>query len=438
MAAGATEPAAPELRSGAGASRFAALDRRARLLARSVFVLVGVIAFVPPTVFSLLEMRVLRRATAVHARHAAHIAQVCVDETRVSLDCLRENLEQERGAHALRFIRVLDSHGSVVAAVGDVAPGPLLTGPVRTALPASAGPLAQTEVGPDERELRRNVARVFAIHILVGLVVGFGVYQVPVRALQRAIRELETAYDRLVHVDKLAGLGEMYAGLTHEVNNPLGIVLARVRMLRAEARERGLDPEMQDDLAVIERHGARIGEIVRGLLTFARKEELEMRPADLGQILREALNLVERPFAKQGVRFEVELRDPLPPLLASSSHLQHVFVNLLTNARDAMPAGGTIGVRAYAHDGKLLAEIRDSGTGIAPEARGRLFEPFFTTKGVGKGTGLGLSVSFGIVRAHGGELVAEDAPGGGALFRVALPALSGPHDKRAAPHPGSG
>jgi signal transduction histidine kinase len=407
-------------------------------LARSVFVLVGLIALVPPTVFSLLEMRVLQRHTALHARHVAHIAQICVADKRVSLDCLRENLEQERSAHGLGWIRVLDSPGALLLAVGDVSPGPLLTGSVLTALPQATGPLARTEVGPDESELRRNVARVFAIHILVGIVVGFGVYQIPVRALQRAILELETTYDSLVHMDKLVGLGEMYAGLTHEVNNPLGIVLARVRMLRAEALERGLDQGLIEDLDVIERHGARIGEIVRGLLTFARKEEMELRPADLKQILREALNLVERPFAKQGVRFRLELDEPLPALAASPSHLQHVFVNLLSNARDAMPAGGTIGVRAYARDGKVLAEIRDSGTGIAPEARERLFEPFFTTKGVGKGTGLGLSVSFGIVRAHGGELVAEDAPGGGALFRVALPALRGPHDKREASHPGRG
>jgi two-component system NtrC family sensor kinase len=108
--------------------------------------------------------------------------------------------------------------------------------------------------------------------------------------------------------------------------------------------------------------------------------------------------------------------------VASSDHLQQVFLNLLNNARDAMPEGGTISLRTVERRGVLLAEVRDSGPGFAGDIAGRLFEPFFTTKKVGKGTGLGLSVSYGIVQAHGGDIEAESEPGRGALFRVALPA----------------
>ncbi|HET7747677.1 MAG TPA: ATP-binding protein, partial [Vicinamibacteria bacterium] len=123
----------------------------------------------------------------------------------------------------------------------------------------------------------------------------------------------------------------------------------------------------------------------------------------------------------QGVAVASELASTLPAVRGSHDHLQQVLLNLLTNARDAMPEGGTITLRTLATDGEAVVEVRDTGPGLSAEVEERLFEPFFTTKAVGQGTGLGLSVSHGIVSAHGGHMEATNAPGGGALFRVALP-----------------
>lgn len=421
-------------RSSLASPGFEALGRQARRLQRFVFVVVALVALAPPTAYSLLELRGLRGRSEEHVRHAAHIAQVCALRGRVSLDCLRDGFEQEGSGHGLGWVGAHDLSGLTVVRVGSERA--TLTGPVRAALPAAAAPLGFVEVGPQEAGLYANIARVFAIHILVGLAIGLSVYRLPTRALERAIRELEETHERMVHMDKLAAFGEMYAGLTHELNNPLGIILARVRMLRADAAAKGLDQEASQDLEVIERHATRIGDIVRGLLAFARKEEFESRECDLSGVVRGALALVERPFAKHGIEFELDLAERLPPLLASPTHLEHVFVNLLTNARDAMPQGGRLRVRTFAAGAQLVAEVADSGTGIAASARERLFEPFFTTKGVGKGTGLGLSVSYGIVRAHGGDLVALDAAGGGAVFRVTLPASKAGHVRTEGEHPG--
>jgi two-component system NtrC family sensor kinase len=138
-------------------------------------------------------------------------------------------------------------------------------------------------------------------------------------------------------------------------------------------------------------------------------------------VIEDVAKLVERPFAKHNIQIRFLLEPALPSLRASPHHLQQVFMNLLNNARDAMPEGGVITLRTSRVDGYLMAEVEDTGAGIADEDRQRVFEPFFTPKGVGKGTGLGLSVSYGIIRAHGGNIDVRSKPGNGALFRISLP-----------------
>ena len=124
----------------------------------------------------------------------------------------------------------------------------------------------------------------------------------------------------------------------------------------------------------------------------------------MNAIIGELVALVECPFAKQGIRIQTLLDSPLPRVRASADHLQQAFLNMLYNARDAMPKGGIITLRTFVNGSNLVTEIRDTGSGMSSEVQGRVFEPFFTTKDVGKGTGLGLSVSHGIVRAHGGDI----------------------------------
>jgi two-component system NtrC family sensor kinase len=243
-----------------------------------------------------------------------------------------------------------------------------------------------------------------------------------VRALARAIRELESAQAQLVHSNRLSAVGAMYAGLSHEINNPLGILCARVQLLLGSAPDKHLDAETVQDLAVIERQAGRIAAIVRGLLAFTRKADAPMQPVDVNAVVRDVVTLVEKPLLAQRVDVRAELQPALPPLVGSPEQIAQVLVNLVNNARDAMPDGGTLTLRTRARGGQVVAEVRDTGPGLAPEVERRLFEPFFTTKPVGRGTGLGLSVSYGIARAHGGQLTGANVEGGGARFELSLPA----------------
>jgi signal transduction histidine kinase len=217
----------------------------------------------------------------------------------------------------------------------------------------------------------------------------------------------------------------MYAGLAHEINNPLGILLSRVRLMLGAASQRNFNGDLIRDLEMIDRHGSRIAEIVRSLLAFSRKTAFELGDTDVNGVVQETLALVEKPFGKHGVKVLSTLDPRLPSVLGSRDHLQQVFLNLLTNARDAMPSGGTVTVRTYRDNGNVVAEVEDTGVGMPEDVADRVFEPFFTTKQREHGTGLGLSVSQSILSAHGGHVEVESEPGQGALFRVTLPIRKG-------------
>jgi len=229
----------------------------------------------------------------------------------------------------------------------------------------------------------------------------------------------------LIHAEKLATIGEMLAGLAHEINNPLSIIMGKVRLILKDLQ--GLNPgtELVQDLLVIDRNISRMGGIVRSLLTFARKSNSEPAPLNLNTVISESLTLVEKPFAKMNIFFEQALEPSLPQTWGDSNQLQQVFLNLWSNARDAMRQGGKISVRTFSvnHEGLwVCAEVRDSGQGIPREIIGRIFDPFFTTKGTREGAGLGLAVSYGIVKTHGGSIQVESQPGQGATFTLKFPA----------------
>jgi signal transduction histidine kinase len=321
-------------------------------------------------------------------------------------------------AHCPGFLRIRDAQGQELIRLGERVSG-ALPSTVQRVLPVSMAPMHDIEISVEDGPLLQDAARVLAIHLLVGLVLGLGFFRTPVRALRRAIRELDETHAQLLQSDKIGAIGEAYAGLTHEINNPLAIILSRVRLMRAREQEKRLDAEVSRDLEVIERQGSRIAELVRGLLAFARKRDFHMRETDLNQVVEETAALIRKPFEKKGITIRTELVRSLPRLWASPPHLQQVFLNLLNNARDAMPEGGRIVIRTLQVDGSLVAEVEDSGTGLAQGVGDRVFEPFFTTKE--KGTGLGLSVSYGTIKAHAGEMTVESETGKGTLFRVTLP-----------------
>jgi two-component system NtrC family sensor kinase len=228
---------------------------------------------------------------------------------------------------------------------------------------------------------------------------------------------------RLMESDRLAAVGELVAGVAHEVNNPLSSISAFAQLL---LRDGGLTPSQRESLEVIRGETIRASQVVKDLLAFARRSEPQSTPLDLNGVVGRTLRMRQYQFSEAAVRVESDLAPDLPSVMGDARQLQQVCLNLLTNAVQAMsPTGGLLRVRTYQTNDRVRLEVQDTGPGIAVDARAHIFEPFFTTKKEGEGTGLGLSVSYGIVTTHGGTIeVAETGPEG-TTFRVTLPAVSG-------------
>ena len=225
---------------------------------------------------------------------------------------------------------------------------------------------------------------------------------------------------RLMESDRLAAVGELVAGVAHEVNNPLSSISAFAQLL---LRDDDLAPEQRESIEVIRAETMRASQVVKDLLTFARRSDPQREPLDLNGVVVRTLRLRQYQFAESAVQVRQELASDLPAVLGDARQLQQVCLNLVTNAVHAMTSrrGGTLTLRTAQRDGTVVLEVSDTGPGIGPGVRAHVFEPFFTTKGEGEGTGLGLSVSYGIVKAHGGTIeVAETGPDG-TTFRVRLP-----------------
>jgi signal transduction histidine kinase len=216
---------------------------------------------------------------------------------------------------------------------------------------------------------------------------------------------------RLVESEKLAGIGRLAAGVAHEINNPLGVILGYAKLLRKRC-----DGATADDLAVVEEETLRAKEIVDGLLDLSRPLPEGTARVDLRALSDEVVSRLGDARLLDGVEVAVEGRAAAP---GHPEKLRQVLVNLIRNAAEAAGSGGRVLVRLSEEGGGAEVAVEDSGPGIPPERRDRLFEPFFTTKP--RGTGLGLAVSRAIARAHGGELAEVGAPAGGARFTLRLP-----------------
>lgn len=219
--------------------------------------------------------------------------------------------------------------------------------------------------------------------------------------------------------EHLVSVGRLAAGVAHEINNPLTGVLGFAELLRDNPH---LDDQARQDLEIIIRETKRAREIVRGLLDYARETPSVPTRLNINEVIRECLRLLGKRDAFEHIVLVEDLADHLPPINADKNQLQQVLLNLLLNACEAMPGGGTLLISTQAADGKVLIKITDTGCGIKREHLDRIFEPFFTTKPVGKGTGLGLSVSYGIIQQHGGTLDVESEEGKGSTFTITLPA----------------
>ncbi|MDF1503799.1 ATP-binding protein, partial [Roseisolibacter sp. H3M3-2] len=234
--------------------------------------------------------------------------------------------------------------------------------------------------------------------------------------------------EQLRQAEKMAALGELVAGVAHEINNPLTGISAFAELLL----EDGLSAEQRESARLIKREADRAVGVVRDLLAFSRKTEPEHQALRVDALLEHLLRMRGYALRAAGIALTLDLPADLPAVHGDEAKLQQVFLNLLLNAeyalRDASPPRLTVRARAAGPaDGLagpgLAVEVQDTGVGIAPDALARIFEPFYTTKPPGEGTGLGLSVSYGIVQAHGGEIAVRSAPGQGTTFTVLLPAV---------------
>jgi two-component system, NtrC family, sensor kinase len=238
------------------------------------------------------------------------------------------------------------------------------------------------------------------------------------------ITERVTLESQLAQADKLSSIGLLAAGVAHEINTPLAVISSYAQMLSKQLKA---DERLGPVLDKITQQSFRAAEIANGLLNFSRTSTTEFRETNLNQVIRDTLSLLEHQFKTAKILVDLELTDELPPIHGNAGKLQQVFLNLLLNAKEAMPAGGNLRVATLVN-GQVEAVVADSGSGIAPEHLKRIYDPFFTTKtmpkpGDKRGTGLGLSVTYGIIQEHAGKIHVESAVGSGTTFHLEFPLL---------------
>jgi len=248
---------------------------------------------------------------------------------------------------------------------------------------------------------------------------GIGEAAILGKAFNSMLADLTEAQARLIRNERLASMGELAAGVAHQLNNPLGTILLFSDILLSELPEQASTCE---DVQMIAHEAHRAKDIVTALLNFARQQTVSTEPTDLGPVLRD---LIER--ARQLPKYEnvtiVEQIDPdLPQIEIDPAQLPNIFVNLMENAADAMPDGGTLTIRTSASQDRqsVVIQIEDTGFGIHPENINEIFSPFFTTKPFGQGTGLGLAIVYGIIKRHQGTIRVDSRVGEGSTFTVKL------------------
>ncbi|MFZ1984815.1 MAG: ATP-binding protein, partial [Desulfatitalea sp.] len=257
-----------------------------------------------------------------------------------------------------------------------------------------------------------------------------------VLCIARDITENKRLERFLINTEKLASLGTLAAGVAHEINNPLGVMLGFCDLL---VRKKAPGSQEYEDLKIIERQGLQCKQIVENLLSFARVGQEKTADTDLNECLAEIIKVVRHSLEMKTIELRTEFTTTLPRVRGDDRQLQQVFLNLINNAAAAMPVGGRLTIRTGPVAGcqRVVVQMQDQGTGIAPEHLDHIFEPFFTTKPEGEGTGLGLFVSYGIINKYGGTITCESQThnGGekpqGTTFTVELPTHTGEEKWRA-------
>jgi signal transduction histidine kinase len=252
--------------------------------------------------------------------------------------------------------------------------------------------------------------------------------------LQQSHQELSEAQERLVHTEKLASMGQISAGVAHEINNPLGTILIYSHMLMRELQQN--DPR-REDFEMIATEATRCKNIVRGLLDFARQSRISKRPTDLKLVIEEVVTITTPKALENEVSVSCDVHDSMPIMMIDTDQVKQMLVNLVNNGIDAISSSPiapalqpgsraisdkvTIAAGLSQRGDKVELEIKDTGCGIPQENLSKLFTPFFTTKELGKGTGLGLAIAYGVVKMHSGEISVESEQGKGTTFHISFP-----------------
>jgi PAS domain S-box-containing protein len=239
------------------------------------------------------------------------------------------------------------------------------------------------------------------------------------RETLRMQKELENTQIQLLQAEKMAALGKLAAGVAHQLNNPLGGITLYAKLL---TEEYDLKDKAKEDLNRVVRDAQRCSDIVKELLIFARQTRQQMRSHDINADVSRTLFLMENQAIFHNIEIEKHLSPNLPPVHGDIQQLNHLFMNIILNAAEAMEGKGRLVVKSYLSSSatRVCVAISDSGPGIPDDVLPHIFEPFYTTKDQGKGTGLGLSLAYGIVETHGGSISVETGSGEGTTFTVEL------------------
>ena len=249
------------------------------------------------------------------------------------------------------------------------------------------------------------------------------------KMVEEKTRHLKEAQAKLIQSEKMATLGEVIAGAAHELNNPLAGILGAIQMLRSNALAHPIDLELMEGIDVlesIESAAVRCQKIVEDLVRFSTQARCNFSDMDINEVLRDTLEIMSGPFEEQKVKVKLQLDPEVPSIEGDFVKLLEVYVNLLQNAKSALPNGGRIDistglVKKYGEPLQVSVVIRDDGCGIPPQNLAKIFDPFFTTKPAGKGPGLGLTVCYGIVKRHGGDIDVRSTVGKGTEVTVTVP-----------------
>src|SRR5467141_3544772 len=241
----------------------------------------------------------------------------------------------------------------------------------------------------------------------------------------RDVTDLKRLEEQLIQAEKLAAMGQMLAGVAHELNNPLTAILGVTELLR---EREGTDDPTKRQLELTHRQARRAARIVQNLLEFSRPASPQKKPLDVNSLVERTLQLHEHSLRRNFIEVDFRPQPDLPGVIGDANQLIQVLLNLVTNAEQAIREvrdTGRIQIRLGRKENQLTVTVQDDGVGIRPEALPRIFDPFYTTKRPGGGTGLGLSICMSIVREHGGNIEAESLPAGGSAFTIYLPAALG-------------